>query len=117
MLSLEEIGQDPDIMDCLDLTMTSEKAISLYLEWGAFSAHGQDFVRSGNDATCFFTVDAWERPARVFLVKQTNSGREEICRVDVPQTLVDGIVESYGGRKGTYNISEALQEWIGNHLY
>ena len=96
--------------------MTSEKAISLYLEWGAFSVHGQDFARSGDDASCFFTVDAWKKPARVLLVRQTKSGREEIGEVDVPQSLVDRVLESWGGRKGTYNISDELQEWIGDHL-
>ncbi len=116
MLTIGEIGKDQEIMDCLDLEMTSEKAVSLYLEWGAFSTHGQAFVRSGDEKTCFFTVDAWKEPARVFLVRQSVSGREEIGEVEIPRELVDEVVQYWGGRKGTYPISSGIQEWIRDQL-
>ena len=116
MLTIREIGKDQEIMDCLDLEMTPEKAVALYLEWGAFSTHGQAFVRSSDDSTCFFTVDTWQEPARVFLVRQSISGREEIGEVEIPRELVDQVVQYWGGRKGTYAISSEMQEWIGDQL-
>ena len=116
MLTIDDIKADQEIMSCLELDMTPEQAVSLYLEWGAFSKHGQGFVRSGEDTSCFFTVDTWESPARVLLVRQSMSRREEIDEVAVPQALVDQIVEYWGGRKGTYAISEELQRWIRDQL-
>ena len=116
MLTIKEIKDNQEIMDCLDLEMTPEKAVALYLEWGAFSVHGQAFVRSGDETSCFFTVDAWKEPARVFLVRQSMSGREEIGEVEVPQQLVDEIVQYWGGKRGTYAISREMQHWIRKQL-
>ncbi|MBW1981354.1 MAG: hypothetical protein JRJ12_09025 [Deltaproteobacteria bacterium] len=116
MLTMEAIRKNEEIMNCLDLEMTSEKAVSLYLEWGSSWAHGKDFVRSADDASCFFTVDAWESPVKLFLVRQTSGGRDVVGEVEAPSYLVEKIVKSWGGRKGTYGISGELEHWIRQQL-
>ena len=42
MLSIEDIKENQEIMNCLNLEMTPEKAVALYLEWGSSWAHGRD---------------------------------------------------------------------------
>ena len=116
MLSMEDIRENGEIMDCLNLEMTPEKAVALYLEWGSSWAHGRDFARSASDVSCYFTLDAWKTPAKIFLVRQSMAEDEILGEVSVPPDLLAREVESWGGRKGTYGISEELKGWIRNEL-
>jgi hypothetical protein len=116
MLSMEDIRENAEIMGCLNLEMTSEKAVALYLEWGSSWAHGRDFARSASDVSCYFTVDAWKTPAKIVLVRQSMAEDEILGEVAVPPDLLAREVESWGGRKGTYGISEELKGWIRGKL-
>lgn len=116
MLSMEDIRGNPEIMDCLNLEMTPEKAVAVYLEWGSSWAHGRDFARSVSDASCYFTLDVWKTPAKIVLVKQSMAGDEIIGEVAVPPDLLASEVASWGGRKGTYGISDELKGWIRSKL-
>jgi hypothetical protein len=116
MLTMKEIKENQEIMDCLNLEMTPEKAVALYLEWGSSWAHGRDFVRSASDVSCYFTIDAWKKPARLLLLRQSMTEAEVIGEVEVPVDLLAQEVESWGGRRGTYSISDDLKEWIRAQL-
>lgn len=116
MLSMEDIRENPEIIECLNLDMTPEKAVAIYLEWGAFWAHGRDFARSVSDVSCFFTLDTWKTPAKIVLVRQGTAEDETLGEVEVPADLLAREVAFWGGRKGTYGISEELRDWIRNKL-
>jgi hypothetical protein len=115
--TIAQIRANPEIMSCLNLEMTPERAVSLYLEWGSSWAHGRDFVRSEHDVSCYLKIDAWTTPARVFLVRQSTSDEKVIGEVDVPVELVARAVRSWGGRKGTYGLSEELKDWFQRELF
>jgi hypothetical protein len=116
MLSIQDIKEDQEIMNCLNLEMTPEKAVALYLEWGSSWAHGRDFVRSYSDVSCYFTIDAWKTPAQLLLVRQSMAEAEVVGEVAVPADLMKRELESWGGRRGTYGISEAIKDWFRNKL-
>ena len=116
MLSMEDIRANAEIMDCLNLEMTPEKAVSLYLEWGSSWAHGPDFVRSASDVSCYFTIDAWKSPARLLLVRQSPAAAEVVGEVEVPADLLKRELDSWGGRRGTYGISEEVKNWFRKKL-
>jgi hypothetical protein len=116
MLSLEDIKDNQEIMDCLNLEMTPEKAVALYLEWGSSWAHGRDFVRSDSDVSCYFTIDAWNNPARLLLVRQSTAAAEVVGEVEVPADLMKRELKSWGGRRGTYGISEEVKNWFRKEL-
>ena len=116
MLRMEDIRENAEIIECLNLEMTPEKAVAIYLEWGAFWAHGRNFARSVNDVSCFFTLDTWKTPAKIVLVRQSMAEDEILGEVEVPSDLLAREVASWGGRKGTYGISDELKDWIGNKL-
>jgi len=116
MLSMEDIRENGEIMDCLNLEMTPERAVALYLEWGSSWAHGRDFARSASDVSCYFTLDAWKTPAKIVLVRQSMAEDAILGEVSVPPDLIARQVASWGGRKGTYEIGEELKRWIRNEL-
>ena len=112
MLSIEDIKADNEIMNCLDLEMTPERAVALYLEWGSSWSHVRDFVRSASDVSCYFAVDTWDEPAKLLLVRRSMAAGEIMGEVEVPPELVRREVEYWGGKKGTYEISEDLRAWL-----
>jgi len=116
MMTIEDIRADHEIMDCLNLEITPEKAVALYLEWGSSWAHGRDFIRSENDVSCYFTIDAWKKPAQLLLVRQSMAEIEVVSEVEIPHELLERELKSWGGNRGTYGISEKLKEWISEKL-
>ncbi len=116
MLTIKEIKENQDIMDCLNLEMTPEKAVALYLEWGSSWAHGRDFARSASDVSCYFTVDAWEKPVKLLLVRQSMVQGEIIGEVEAPLKIMEKELQAWGGRRGNYGISEELKDWLRNEL-
>jgi hypothetical protein len=116
MLTIKEIKANREIMNCLNLDMTPERAVALYLEWGSSWAHGRDFVRSEGDVSCFFRIDAWEAPAKVFLVRQSISDETVLGEVEVPAELVAQALQSWGGTRGTYGLTDELKGWLKREL-
>jgi hypothetical protein len=116
MLTIEDIKENREIMDCLNLEMTPEKAVALYLEWGSSWAHGRDFVRSQSDVSCYFTLDTWEEPAKILLRRQSMAEGETIGELEVPSEILEREVRTWGGKRGTYGISEDLKDWIRSRL-
>jgi hypothetical protein len=116
MLTIEGIKADREIMNCLNLDMTPERAVALYLEWGSSWAHGRDFARSEGDASCFFRIDAWETPAKVLLVRQSLSDETVLGEVEVPAELVARALQSWGGKRGTYGLTVELRSWLKQEL-
>lgn len=116
MLSIEDIKENQEIMDCLNLEMTPEKAVALYLEWGSSWAHGRDFVQSDSDVSCYFTIDAWKTPAQLLLVRRSTAEAEIVGEVEIPADMMKRELESWGGRRGTYGISEEVKNWFRNKL-
>ena len=116
MLTIKEIKASREIMNCLNLDMTPERAVALYLEWGSSWAHGRDFIRSEGDVSCFFRIDAWESPAKVFLVRQSISDETVLGEVEVPAELVARALESWGGKRGTYGLTDELRGWLKQEL-
>jgi hypothetical protein len=116
-LTIPQIRDNPEIMSCLNLEMTPERAVSLYLEWGSSWAHGRDFVRSEHDVSCYLRLDAWTTPAKVLLVRQSMRDEEVIGEVEVPVELVARAVRSWGDKKGTYGLSEELKGWFQWELF
>jgi hypothetical protein len=116
-LTIAQIRANPEIMSCLNLEMTPERAVSLYLEWGSSWAHGRDFVRSEHDVSCYLAIDAWATPARVFLIRQSMRDEKVVGEVEVPAELVAAALRSWGERKGTYGLSEELKGWFQRELF
>ncbi len=116
--SIEELRKERDLVNKIDWTMTPEKAIDMYLEWGAGWTRGNEFARSGEEESIYFVIYDWERPPMVTLLRRNSKEVEEIAKVEVPEDLIKASIEEAGLRPGVgvYPLNRALKEWLSKEL-
>ncbi len=117
-MGLQELRQRRDIIDKIDWEMTPEKAVDMYLEWGAGWTRGNDFVRSGEDESYYFVIYDWETPPQVTLLRRDSKEVEELAKIPVDKELFFKSIEE-GGRKagvGVYNPTKELKKWLSEVL-
>jgi hypothetical protein len=49
-------------------------------------------------------------------VRQSTAETEIVGEVEIPADMMKRELESWGGRRGTYGISEAFKDWFRNKL-
>ncbi len=117
-MGLQELRQRRDIVNKIDWNMTSEKAVDMYLEWGASWTRGNDFVRGGYDESYYFVIYDWETPPQVTLLRRDSKDVEELAKIPVDRRLFLKSIEE-GGKKagvGVYNPTKELKKWLSELL-
>ncbi len=117
-MGLQELRQRRDIVDKIDWDMTPEKAVDMYLEWGAGWTRGNDFVRSGDEESYYFVIYDWETPPQVTLLRRDSKEVEELAKIPVDKELFFMSIEE-GGKKagvGVYNPTKELKKWLSKVL-
>ena len=117
-MGLQELRQRRDIIDKIDWDMTPEKAVDMYLEWGAGWTRGNDFVRSSKDESYYFVIYDWESPPQVTLLRRDSKQVEELAKIPVDEGLFIKSIDE-GGRKagvGVYNPTRELKKWLSEVL-
>ncbi len=111
---IKDLRKKRDLVHQIDWTMTPEKAVDMYLEWGAGWTRGNDFVRSGDDESIYFVLYDWESPAQATLLRRSSKEVEEIAKIPVDEKLFKKSIEE-GGKKagvGVYPPSAELKKWL-----
>ena len=114
MLTREELKADRKLVNEIDWSMTPEKAIEMYLEWGTGWRRGNDFVSTMGQESIYFVLYDWLTPRRVTLIRRTTAGAEEIAEVEVPQDLFMQAWKEDGDRPGVgvHSLNHELKEWV-----
>ncbi len=114
MIGMQELKNDRQLVNTIDWTMTPEKAIEMYLEWGTGWIRGNDFVSYMGQESVYFVIYDWEDPPCVTLLRRTTAGAEEIAKVEVPRELFDKAIEEDGHRPGVgvHRLNRELMEWV-----
>jgi hypothetical protein len=114
MLTLQELKADRKLVNKIDWTMTQEKAIEMYLEWGTGWVRGNDFVSTMGQESIYFVLYDWLRPWRVTLIRRTTAGAEELAEVEVPEHLFMRAWKEDGDRPGVgvHTLNQELKEWV-----
>ncbi len=114
MMNLEELKTKRELINKIDWTMTPEKAIDMYLEWGAGWTRGHDFVSSPGQESLYFVIFDWEDPPQVTLIRRNTFGATEEAKISVPKDLFDKAVEEDGYRPGVgvHALNKQLKEWV-----
>lgn len=118
MTSIEELKKNREIVNRIDWTITPEKAIDMYLEWGAGWTRGNEFVKSASDESIYFVIYDWEQPPQVTLLKRNSKEVCELAKIPAPPELVKRSIEE-GGKKagvGVYSLTHELKIWLSEQL-
>lgn len=119
MLSLDELKKKArDIVNRIDWTMTPEKAIDMYLEWGSGWTRGKDFVRDGSEDSFYFVIYDWERPFVATLLRRNSKEVEELAKVVIPEDLALKTFDEFGKAHGVgvYALTHDLKAWLSEAI-
>lgn len=116
MMGLEEIRENREIVNLVDWEMTPEEAVVLYLEWGNNWSHGKNLIRSKEDVSYYFMVNAWDDPPRIYLIRRNSEEAVELAAIDMPEALKDRFLETVGYNRGVYALSDDLRAWLEKEL-
>jgi hypothetical protein len=118
IMNLDTLRKQRDIVHKIDWTMTPEKAVDMYLEWGAGWTRGNDFVRSAEDESIYFVLYDWETPPQATLLKRSAKEVVELAKIPVDSKLFMESIEEGGKRPGVgvYPPSRKLKEWLSDVL-
>lgn len=97
----------------IDWDMTPELAVTLYLEWGNNdwrSPHPP--VRSREDVSIYFVVDAWQEPLMARLVRRNMDAAEDLVSIPLPEDLVRLFRAEYGTLKGVFAPQAEIKAWL-----
>ena len=117
MMTLNDLKKDRNLINEIDWEMTPEKAVDIYLEWGAGWTRGHDFV-SGNDQSIYFVIFDWEESPMVTLIKRDMRGAEELAKIPVPADLFFEACAEDGMRPGgtVHRLNQKLKKWLSEEL-
>ena len=114
--SAEQIAlPEGQLVNNIDWSMTPEKAVEMYLEWGTGWIRGNDFVSSDHDESFYFVLFDWEtHPPQATLIHRTVAGAEEIAKIEVPPDLFEAACREDGMRPGgtVHPLNLPLKEWV-----
>lgn len=118
IMDLVTLKKEREIVHQIDWSMTPEKAVDMYLEWGAGWTRGNDFVRSGDDESIYFVLYDWEAPPQATLLKRSSKEVVEIAKIPIDQDLFIQSIEEGGKRPGVgvYPPNHNLKEWLSEAL-
>ena len=117
MMTLEELKKDRNLVNEIDWDMTPEKAVDMYLEWGAGWTRGHDFV-SGNDESIYFVIFDWEEPHQVTLICRNMREATEIAKITIPENLFQEACDDDGRKPGgtVHRLNDKLKNWLEHEI-
>ena len=117
-MGLEELKKQRDIVNRIDWTMTPEKAVDMYLEWGAGWTRGHDFVMSSEDYSIYFVLYDWEDPPQATLLKRSAKEVVELAKIPVDPDLFKASIEESGYKAGVgvHAPNRELKKWISERI-
>ncbi len=118
MNNIDELRSQRDIVNQIDWTMTPEKAVDMYLEWGASWTRGNAFVRGDEDESYYFVIYDWETPPQATLLRRSSKDVEELAKIPIEKEFFLKTIEE-GGIKpgvGVYQPTTDLKKWLSKVL-
>ena len=116
--SIDQLRKNRRLVNSIDWEMTPEKAVDMYLEWGAGWVRGNDFVCGRNDESIYFVLYDWETPPQATLIKRTVEEAVEIAKIPVPEELFIQACDEDGHRPGgtVHKLNRRLIDWLNRQI-
>ncbi len=103
----------------IDWEMGPEDAVALYLEWGNTGYGGgyENRIKGlASDVSNYFVVYTWDEQPKVYLVRRTKEGSEELAELPLPENLGRRFQEEVGRFKGVYRVNPEIRQWLEQEL-
>lgn len=119
MMTIDQLRKDRELVNSIDWEMTPEKAVDMYLEWGAGWTRGNDFVNSDKTESIYFVLYDWEMPCQATLIKRTMKEAVEITKIPVPDDLFEEACDEDGRRPGgtVHRLNAKLIDWLSEQIH
>ena len=80
--------------------------------WGSNWSRGIDHLKSCNEESAYFKINATKKPAILLLVRQSHDNFEVISEIVAPQEMIDRAVEKEACDNAACGITEELRDWL-----
>lgn len=119
MMQLEDLKKNIDLLNEIDWDLTPEDAVNLYLEWGGVWKPGglRYSVRGKHDHSVYFTVNTWDDPPVIYLIKRNSEQAVELAQIELPEAVKQEFMESVGYNRGVYALEGQIKDWLIKKLY
>ncbi|MBU4152249.1 MAG: hypothetical protein KKD63_05155 [Proteobacteria bacterium] len=119
MMTIDQLKKNRDLVNSIDWEMTPEKAVDMYLEWGAGWIRGNDFVKSDKTESIYFVLYDWETPSQATLLKRTMKEAVELTKIPVPDDLFKEACDEDGRRPGgaAHRLNAKLINWLSERIH
>lgn len=114
-MKLNDIKDNPDLLNAIDWDMTPEEAVRLYLEWGNNWARGNYVIRSKDDVTHYFVVNTWRDPV-IYFIRRNSDEAVELAKIDMPAELKHRFLSANGHHKGVWAVEGDVKRWLKKQL-
>ena len=101
----------------IDWNLSPEHAVTMYLEWGNNDWHSEyPPVRSKDDFSIYFVVDTWGDAPLIRLIRRNSENAEDLAVIRMPEALLPAWKEDYEERRGIFEPTPAIKEWLKKEL-
>ena len=101
----------------IDWNLAPEDAVTMYLEWGNNDWQAEfPPVRSKNDVSRYFVVDAWEARPMIRLVQRNSEKAEDLVTFPLPEFLLPGFRQENASLKGVFAPTEEIKAWLKKEM-
>lgn len=116
--TIEDLKKDRQLVNSIDWSMTPEKAVDMYLEWGAGWIRGHDFVKTEHDESIYFVLYDWESLPTATLIRRNMRESLEIAKIQVPKELFQEACNEDGRRPGgtVHRLNTPLIQWLSDQI-
>jgi hypothetical protein len=111
-MELQDIKNNPELVDAIDWDMTPEEAVRLYLEWGNNWARGNYVIRSKDDVAHYFVVNTWQKDPIIYLIRRNSETAEELAAIQMPPDIQKRYLDENNGLKGVYALTGEVKRWL-----
>ncbi len=112
MANYEKLKNDLNFVNDINWDILPEEAVGKHLEWGAGWAARNFDVSGSTGVTIHFTINTWDDPPEIHLLRRTGFDTEIIARIPIPEKYKKEFLESIGNKKGIYAPEGKIKRWL-----
>jgi hypothetical protein len=100
----------------IDWEITPAQAVALYLDWDDDQLSGRPPLRSAEDYSIYFLLDAWGKAPLLRLVRRSQAEAADLLVLPLPEQLRQEWEREFGDARGIFEITPSIKAWLRSCL-